>query len=712
MRWTIGSVVLFAVAGCTKRSEEVVVRDTARILDLATHGALMEMRPNGELVFDASSPQVADLTEGTTLLMEASDVVPMGLIRKVVSAEESGGLVTLQTEPGMLWSVIQNGGFEEEFTLEAADLALMDPMRGIDMDLGFVIADADGDLTTTGDQVRVDGSVIFNAGWNVGWKIFDSGGLFDDLNPFDAFDLEFEASVGIEEDVEVEFVAAPLNDLDVQTRAYEHYFEPKTFWVGPVPVVITPRVTVDVGVRGRVQGATHHFGAHQWFVAKLGARCDTDGCSTIKRLDDGFDTSAGAATPSVQGYSSSVDGYAEVSMDLLVYGVAGPYGTLQPYVGMDARVPSRPAWELEGGIRATAGLEVSPLGLDWDAELFDESWALAEAGNHPPEIRVSRPLPDTSFLVNVPVEFSASALDMEEGFACCTPTFRTDVDGDLGSPDVFGTVEHTFATPGPRVVTASVTDADGETTSVAVPFEITNVPPDVSIAAPSNEETRYRGVPFLVHAAVVDGSEPSGTVPCADATFSGGAVGDLLPASMCQADANGLTGARFENLGVYDLTLTAVDSYGAVDAETVSLTIVEPMGDLRPDVTILSPKHGAQILAGQNSVLVEAHVFDGDDDEVSYNWSTSWGGADCTPWDNVCTNNANITFGTLQGANAFDPNGAEPPGVTQTYDWAIFSTLPGPSCGETYYARINYSFSGATNGRAGWYWITVSQPPC
>lgn len=685
---------------CTPRSREVVVRETGRIVDAEGRAALLEVRQNGDLLFDSSISSVDSLTPGSTLVMEPTPGAPYGLCRKIVDRAEAGGTVTLTTEPGQLWEVIQNGGFELEEHLDPVDLAVMDPARGFDISVGYVLIDTDGDLLTTNDQVRFEGAALLDVGHRLRWQLFDAGGLFDDLNPFDSFELEFEASVGIEEDLSLSIVAAPVGIVDHEVRAYHYPFPPKTIFVGPVPVVLTPQLTVDVGARGEFFGKGYEMGARQWFVAKLGAKCDP-GCDAISRLEEGFEAGAGAMAPGDSPFSADLEGYVRVTYDLLVYGVAGPFGSLEPHLSLDARYPRRPAWDLDGGLVALGGVKVSPLGISWDAELFRDTWDLAESGNNPPAIEIYAPAPDATLLVGTPVEIRAQARDLEQGLGCCRIDVRSDVDGDLGST-TDGRIMATFDTPGPRTLVATAEDADGVRTETSVEVSAVNVPPDITFLSPSDGSFKPRGAPFLLQVRAIDANEPGGRIPCGNGVFGGGGAGADLPRDLCDLDDDGVGFAVLGSNGAQTITVTATDREGSTDAESIDIQVVDPPANYFPEVGVTSPTAGFEVNANTTTVPLQATVYDHDDSSISYLWRVNW---NCDRQLNSCASSAIVTSGTLLGTNVL-------PGVVQLYTWSPHDHLPIPSCGSRYDARLDWDFDGTANGVGGQLWFAVSRPPC
>ena len=126
--------------------------------------------------------------------------------------------------------------------------------------------------------------------------------------------------------------------------------------VGPVPIVLIPVLTFQVGIDGSV-----HVGI-------------------VSRVDQTLQTTAGAhyvdrrwqpvaAAQSEFSYlpptlHAGLDfkGYAGSRVSLLLYGVAGPFASIGPYLKLEADTSKRPWWELYGGLEVPVGVRVDLLG--------------------------------------------------------------------------------------------------------------------------------------------------------------------------------------------------------------------------------------------------------------------------------------------------------------------------------------------------------------
>lgn len=99
----------------------------------------------------------------------------------------------------------------------------------------------------------------------------------------------------------------------------------------------------------------------------------------------------------------------------------------------------------------------------------------AGGGNAPPMITITEPMNGGLIQESTPVVLDASVTDPEDppGSLNGSVTWRTDVDGFLGSGTPF---QASFATPGPRVLTASVADSAGQVATHSVAITVTPPP--------------------------------------------------------------------------------------------------------------------------------------------------------------------------------------------------------------------------------------------
>ncbi len=164
-------------------------------------------------------------------------------------------------------------------------------------------------------------------------------------------------------------------------------------------------------------------------------------------------------------------------------------------------------------------------------------------------------------------------------------------------------VNHTYASRGQLVLTLTVTDEDGATTTVERTVEV-NAPPEASLAVfpdppVAGEETRF----------VANGSDPDGDDGALQYDW---AFGDGTVAEAAGPDVTHTFGAA----GDYEVSLTLTDGEGTTTTTTRTVVVAEPNGP--PAVSIdVSPGSPA---AGE-PVEFTAEASDPDGSVESYEWT-------------------------------------------------------------------------------------------
>lgn len=264
-------------------------------------------------------------------------------------------------------------------------------------------------------------------------------------------------------------------------------------------------------------------------------------------------------------------------------------------------------------------------------------------------------------LLNVPAQLSITPIDIEDPFPCCTVTWRSNVDGALGTG---WSIEPVFTTTGPRTITVTATDSGGASTSRATVLNVVNEAPQVTLTSPADGAEVYRTGPVLVRAQASDRNEPDEALECSGLTWTSSEPADAdFPVTGCVEQVT------FTTNGPRTLTVTATDPQGAQDAASVTVTVVDPPANFPPLVRIEHPTHhqrgllvnapmaltgtavdpeGATALAYRWTV----QLFDGPEIEVGTTADASW-----TPTDDYTFNQAG-TYTVQVRLYVTDPGGA------------------------------------------------------
>lgn len=342
---------------------DTVIPSTTKVLDNSTMQKLSSVSGDGSrLTFSETTTQLESLSPGDIIVSGTSNVASDGLLRKVTTVSKSGNQVVVETTQATLEDAIQKGTIEVSKTLTLNDVrSAVALKKGVALTKkklqaqaleGFyveitdvVLYDDDGNLETTNDQIKANGSISLDPSFNFGMAI----------DNFQVKQLTFSNT--IVETAEIELVAkATILEINKKVEIARYNFTPITVWVGWVPVVITPVLTVNVGLDGKVSvGITSSVTQQATLTA--GLSYNNGQWSPISNFSNDFQFNP----PSLSA-SAEVKAYAGPQVNLLLYGVVGPYGEITGYLELDADVFANPWWELYGGLQADVGVRVEVLG--------------------------------------------------------------------------------------------------------------------------------------------------------------------------------------------------------------------------------------------------------------------------------------------------------------------------------------------------------------
>jgi len=317
------------------------------------------------LTFSQATRQVNSLSVGNVIVSDVSDLTPYGLLRKITNIVINGDQIVVQTVAATLEDAIENGTVENSWHLlpdgsatpltatsniyngpSVNSTASTNSTTGFYFDINDVVLyDKDGNLDTEGDQITADGSIAANIGFDFmikisNWKL-----------------TEARFTTTLTETCELE-ISAKLTVAEVNKKVeiYRQYLNPIVIWVGFVPVVILPVLTVNVGLDAEVSvGITTTVTQTASLTNGVGFNNGT--WSPITNLSNSFDWEPPALTA-----GCDVKGYAGPQLSFLLYGLADPYGEVRGYLELEADLFKTPWWELYGGLEADVGFKMDVLG--------------------------------------------------------------------------------------------------------------------------------------------------------------------------------------------------------------------------------------------------------------------------------------------------------------------------------------------------------------
>ncbi|MBI4882642.1 MAG: hypothetical protein HY826_01150 [Actinobacteria bacterium] len=541
------------------------------------------------------------LVVGSVLASDVAPAMPNGLLAEVVAvaAEAADGSVTVQAVEASLSDALEQGELvvEQDFTpadvrgetlapgvtaipaaagLQSAgggaSRAFSPLSRGRVEGLAFAYS---VDHTEIAPGVFADGSVAFDIGCGAyagltyetvfGVPVYPNG-------------VAFEAKCGASQSGSIQITSQVTQEVSSSAVIAELNLEPITFFVGPVPVVLVPRITVSVSASGKVM-AEMSFGVSESFAAEVGIRYN-DGFETIKNFHKDF------SGPVVTGSARlSAEAGVELSQSLLLYGLAGPQLSETLFAKLVGAAPgAKPLWCLTGGLRAEASLSLD-LGikdLEWGPEeLFTFGTELGCAGNSAPTIALLAQDGAVFYPQSVtePPSFSATALDLEDG--ALPVSWSSSIDGDLGTTAPGQPLVATGLSLGSQIITATTTDAEGLTATASVTVTAAAGNPSVTFSTKNSSGawvpvTSISGVQgSQVVVRVLVGSHLNlGIGSCLPVTWS-----SALPVALAsQCDFTITLG----NQGNFVLTAMVTDADGLAGSATLTASVSAPPSVVTP----------------------------------------------------------------------------------------------------------------------------------
>jgi Fe-S cluster biogenesis protein NfuA len=351
---------------------EVVVPETTKVADEVTRSSLASFdEATGVFRFTNATPTLESLSVGDVLVSEPTDAAPYGFLRKITAIQNESGMVVLQSEEASLEEAIHQGEIEFEQELNPEDVveaeALMEGLTFHYMDddisaqsigtqaLRFSISfdqavyDKDGNSATRDDQVRINGSFKFAPKVNKKWvsRLEVKRRCWYCLPEF-TLRLQAKLTVGFEQnaDLTIRTTGQLTGSVAKEIPVARYSFNPITFSIGPVPVVLVPQITIVIGANAQVE-AHASFTVAQSLKYEVGAEYN-GGLRTINSFTPTF-------TRKLEDFSYGsfkARGYVNANANVTFYGSSSNYvgASAMGYLDVDARVPRTPAWTLHAGV--------------------------------------------------------------------------------------------------------------------------------------------------------------------------------------------------------------------------------------------------------------------------------------------------------------------------------------------------------------------------
>ncbi|HLC04969.1 MAG TPA: hypothetical protein VJK02_18200 [Anaerolineales bacterium] len=356
-----------------------VIPETTEVLTESTTQYLASVSGDGaEFTFTQTTPELDEVSSGDVIAGEATTNAPYGFLRKVTDVATTDDQVVVTTVDATLEDAIEAGWIQVTQALSPDDIQESVKMAGVLLDEGprvqsgfnydlanVVLYDDDGDPGTTNDQIVANGSIALELGF--AFRLVMSGSQVRELS----FRSNANETAQLQIESEVEF---PL--IQEEKEIARHYFSPIAFFVGQVPIVIVPVLTVNVGVDGSV-----HVGVStdvtQQATLTAGLIYDEGTWSPVSVFSNEFQFNPPSLSADL-----NLKGYAGAELALLLYGVTGPHAEVTAYLELEADVLATPWWQLYGGLEVPVGIELqvfSHVIASYETTLIDYRLLIAQA---------------------------------------------------------------------------------------------------------------------------------------------------------------------------------------------------------------------------------------------------------------------------------------------------------------------------------------------
>lgn len=342
-------------------------------------------------------------------------------------------------------------------------------------------------------------------------------------------------------------------ELDVDLLSKPIRYSPIVFSVGPVPVVITPKLNFHVIAEGEVEGAVS-TSVRQALDARVGLEWDGSKLIPIKSLDNDF-----RFTPLEPDFNAGVMAGIGPKLMFDVYEVGGPYLTAEGLLRFTVDSTRDPWWKLSGGFQAGAGIafQVWRFGFDRNVpDLFSKEWTIAKAsGTAPPQI-------STSSLPNATATRAYSTtLAAIGGIRPFTWTVsRGSLPAGLVLNPSTGLISGTPSGPGSSSFTITVTDSKKKTATRDLRIVVATPPATVTTASLPNATA---GKPYTTALAGSGSSAP----------YRWAIVGGNLPAGLTLDGPTGTISGVPSGVGTGSFTVELTGADGQKASRALSIAV-------------------------------------------------------------------------------------------------------------------------------------------
>lgn len=477
----VGLVSVFAIAlvACnttpaTPSERPVLIPATTKTLDEPARNALKSVQDDGTMRFDTgrfdAGSTTPDLKVGDVVVSDVSKATPNGLLRKVKAVRQEGDELVVETQNAKLVDAIHSGHAKIQQTLEfgtAVEIKTFGRVRAQEKRL-----EVDTDFGTNG-LIHASGRIVIDPILGMDMDISCNTKLAGACAEIP--DLNMSASIGVNETMNLTFTGKATPGFDKQVQLASYTFPPIKFTIGPVPIIIVPRLILYLRSNGKLS-ARFETRTDQNLNLVAGFKLNSDtGFSDTSQRGGTFDTD-----------QPSFDGTAEVKtslgmrFELLFWGVLGPYGSLEAGPRFEADIagvgPEKRLWKLEKCVNLNIGVRIDILIYEnaWEKQLYSACDFVRQQNNHAPRVLIQQPNTVTQIFATVATTLRPEVFDDDGGIQACQ--WSSSLSTDVMPSNACEQTIFAFSTTGKRTLTLKATDPAGATASSSVDVTVQVTP--------------------------------------------------------------------------------------------------------------------------------------------------------------------------------------------------------------------------------------------
>lgn len=350
------------ISSCKKDEDEISPKDieyseNLLIVDSTELLTITSFNDQGQITLPSGTSLAGKLHTGMIIAGGISNITPYGFLKKVTGVNINGSNAIFTTENATFEDAFVNASVNFSKQLSVNDISESNNyLNGISVKSsngeGFfikaddvVLWDGDGNPSTTGDQIKADGSIFIDPTMNFSFDIHNGklGKFYFSVKNVQSSKLTiFVGSEVFSRECDYSLVRITMNPIYIQA--------------GLVPIVAVPVLEINLGakveVNLRVEAEVTQSAELEYGVQYVNGLWEPISHSELSLTYEPPQLSA----------SVEVKGYFGPQLNLLLYGIAGPYTNANIFLKLDADILDTPWWTLYGGGEIGVGVQVDFLG--------------------------------------------------------------------------------------------------------------------------------------------------------------------------------------------------------------------------------------------------------------------------------------------------------------------------------------------------------------